>query len=478
MALPRSQSHWDWLLENGFNVRGTNNANVNGNGGWHQTMWRKMFASGDELRQRMVLAWSQLFVVSFLGLPISWRNFALTNYLDILEERALGNFRDLLEAVTLSSAMGTYLNMKNNKKADPTTGRVPDENYAREVMQLFTIGLYELNVDGTLKLDGNGKPIETYTNEDTQGLAKVFTGWKQASGSDPTGRMEPAAYQHGLPMQLDATQHSQEEKRFLGVTIAAGTDAVTSLRIALNTLFNHANTAPFIAKFLIQRFVSSNPSPAYVARVAAVFIDNGSGMRGDMAAVLKAVLLDEEAQTLSSSAIRGKLREPVVRLLQWARAFGVTSTDGLWNYPFTNGDTALGQMPMYSPSVFNFFRPGYVPPNTRLASAGHVAPEFQILTEPTVVSYINHMVTTIDNTRVVRANYDDELPIARDVAALVDRYNLLFAANQISSGNVQVIKTAVESIAINEADPNPALLRRVKAAIALVMSSPEYLIQK
>jgi uncharacterized protein (DUF1800 family) len=479
IALPLSQSHKDWLITKGFNARGTNDTNVNGNGGWDQSAWCKFLSSPDALRQRMVLAWSELFVVSAIGLPIGWKNFAIANYLDNFESLAFGNFRSMLESVTLSSAMGTYLNMKNNKKADASIGRVPDENYAREVMQLFTIGLYELNEDGSQKRDGNGNPIETYDNNDTQGLAAVFTGWRTAGGTDPqtdaSKKLENAAYQHGLPMALTASDHSSTEKRFLGTVIPAGTNGTNSLKLALDTLFNHANTAPFVAKHFIGRFVTSNPSPQYVKRVVDVFKNNGDGVRGDMAAVIKAVLLDAEARQSPSSVQQGKLREPMVRLMQWARTFGATSTGDTWSLGLTNADTGLGQMPMYSPSVFNFFRPGYVPPNTPLASAGLVAPEFQITSEPTVVGYINYMAGTVNNARNVKVSYTSEMGIAADSQALVDRYNLWLAAGQLSIATVQTIKTALDSIS---ASTDTGKLNRIYAAVLLVMSSPEYLVMK
>lgn len=476
MALPLSQSHRDWLVEKGFNADTPENANTNG--GWERTVWRKLFSSPDSLRQKTVLAWSELFVVSGLGIPVNWRNFAIANYLDTLEGLAFGNFRDLLEAVTLSSAMGTYLNMKGNRKADPATGRVPDENYAREVMQLFTIGLYQINPDGTLKLGDDGQPLETYTNEDTQGLAAVFTGWGNSTvAADPSGTLVVAAYRHGLPMQLNGSQHSTTEKRFLNVTISPGTNGTESLKIALDTLFLHPNTAPFVTKFFIQRFVTSNPSPSYVQRVSDVFTDNGLGVRGDMAAVIKAILLDPEARSGKASTTFGKLREPMIRLLQWGRTFGATSDT--WNLGFTSADTALGQSPLYAPSVFNFFRPGYTPPNTSIAEAALLAPEFQILSEPTVVNYINYMAGTINNARVVKVDYTPELELARDVPALVDRYNLWFAAGQLSTAALDAIKSAVQSIAIPATGaPDNALRNRIYAATLLVMSSPEYLIQK
>ena len=463
-----------WLISKGFNDA-TVNTNVNGDGGWTQAMWHKLFAANDLLRQRAALALSEILVVSHLGLPIAWRNFALANYWDHLETHALGNFRDLLEAITLSSAMGTYLNMKGNQKYDAKTGRSPDENYAREVMQLFTIGLYELNLDGSQKLDGQGKPIETYTNTDIQGLARVFTGWNTATGTDPSGELAPAAYRHGLPMTLNASLHSPEEKRFLNVVIPAGTDGIRSLKIALDALFQHSNTAPFIGKQLIQRLVTSNPSPAYVARVAKAFENNGQGVRGDMKAVWSAILLDAEARPANPNLTFGKLTEPLVRLLQWGHTFKATSSDDTWSLGYTDSDTTLGQMPLRAPSVFNFFRPGYVPPQTQLANQNLVAPEFQILTEPTVVSYINYMAGTVNNARNIKADYSYEKSIASDPAALVAHLNLCLAAGNVSVANQSLISSAITSIA---ATTDAGVLNRIYAAILMVMSSPDYLVQR
>jgi uncharacterized protein (DUF1800 family) len=463
-----------WLITKGFNDS-TNNSNVNGDGGWVQAMWWKLFSAPDLFRQRATLALSELFVVSQVGLPISWRNFAIANYWETLEANAFGNFRNLLEAVTLSSAMGTYLNMKGNQKYDAKTGRSPDENYAREVMQLFTVGFYLLNIDGTLKLDSAGKPIETYDNTDIQGLAKVFTGWNTATGTDPAGELAAAAYRHGLPMALNASLHSPEEKKFLGVTIPAGTLGVPSLKIALDTLFQHANTAPFVCKQLIQRLVTSNPSPAYVARVAKVFQDNGKGVRGDMKAVWAAILLDTEARQTSGLATYGKLSEPMVRLLQWGHTFQATSSDGAWTLGYTDTDTTLEQMPMRSPTVFNYFRPGYVPPNTQLASQNLVAPEFQILTEPTVVSYVNYIAGTVNNARNIKADYTYEKTIAADATALVNHLNLCLASGALTTANQGLIVSALNTISTTT---DAGLLNRIYAAILLVMSSTNYLIQR
>jgi len=474
MAMPLSQSMTSWLIEKGYNDT-TVSGNINGDGGWTGAIWNKLFTAPDAFRQRAVLALSELFVVSTLGLPISWKNFAIANHWENLEKNVFGNFRSLLEAVTLSSAMGTYLNMKGNQKANTATGRAPDENYAREVLQLFTIGLYKLNTDGSLQLNAQGQPIETYDNNDIQGLAKVFTGWDLAAGTDPTGTLAASAYRQGLPMALNASLHSPEAKNFLGTVIPAGTLGTESLRIALDALFMHPNTAPFIAKQLIQRLVTSNPSAAYIDRVAKVFINNGSGVRGDMKAVWTAVLLDTQARSNSSSTTFGKLREPMVRLVQWGRTFGATNADGLWTLGNTSAETTLNQMPLYAPSVFNYFRPGYSPPNTALSPTQLVAPELQIADEPSVVGYVNYMAGTVNNARVVKVDYSTEKALAATPATLIDHLNLHLTAGAISAANRTLMTQAVTTIA---ATTDAGLLNRVYAAIVLVMSSNDYLIQQ
>lgn len=422
------------------------------------------------LRQRIVLALTEFFVVSPAGIPINWRQFSCAAYLDVLEAHCFGNFRSLLEAVTLSTAMGVYLNMRGNQRENTAPGRVPDENYAREILQLFSIGLNELNPDGTLKL-ANGRPIDTYDQATISGLARVFTGWDFIM----TGpALADAPDRLRAPMAHIASRFSPGEKRFLGTVVPASASGPTALGIALDAIFNHPNVGPFFGKQLIQRLVTSNPSPAYVGRVAAAFNNNGAGVRGDLKAVIRAVLLDPDAQSGNSSPTWGKVREPIVRFIQWARTFNVRSPNDLWDICDTSDPaTRLGQSPLRSPSVFNFFRPGYVPPNTSLAAQGLVAPELQITNESTVVGYANYMQTRIQSgAGEVRPNYVTELPIAGDVAKLVDHVATRLAGGNISAATLASIKTAVGTISAN----SPA--NRVYAAIMLVMCSPEYLIQK
>ena len=464
-ALPRSQSHWDWLVANGYAVV----ANTFNFSGVDNTLWRKLMSSPDVLRQRVALALSEIFVISMDGLPVNWRGMVAASYMDTLETHAFGNYRQLLEAVTLSVGMGVYLNMRGNQKAD-AKGREPDENYAREVMQLFTIGLHKLNPDGSVQTV-NGVAQDTYTQDDIKGLARVFTGWDY-------DRFDRNVPDHASrPMAFAANRHSPETKSFLGVNLPAGTDGVGELRAALDTLANHANVGPFIGKQLIQRLVTSNPSAAYVGRVAAVFANNGQGVRGDLAAVVRAVLLDVEARTPSTQPGGGKLREPMVRLVQWAHTFNATSPLGKWNVGnMSSASTRLGQSPLRSPSVFNFFRPGYVPPGTTLGTAGLMAPEFQLTNESTVVGYANWMQTVIGSgVGEVKGDYTPWVPLATTPSALFDELNTLLAAGQLGAASRVTITAAVGSMAA-ATDANK--LNRVYATVWLIMCSPEYLVQK
>ena len=479
IVAPRSQSHWDWLVAKGYSDAAQFR---NSQAGLDNTMWRKFITSPDLLRQRVVLALTEIFVVSPGGINTSWRQFVCGAYLDILDEHCFGTFRNLLEQITLSIAMGSYLNMRGNQREDLATGRQPDENYAREVLQLFSIGLVELNQDGTPRLSASGQPIESYNPAMIAGLAKVFTGWDYST-TGPT--LTTAPDRARVPMQFFAARFSPSVKSFLGVTIPAATDGVTALSIALDTIANHSNVAPFISRQLIQRLVTSNPSPAYVGRVAAAF-NNTNGVRGDMKAVIRAVLLDVEARTddINPASTWGKLREPMLRFIQWARTFSATSTADTWAIGDTS-DTAraLGQSPLRAPSVFNFFRPGYVPPNSSIGSLGLVAPELQITNESSVVGYSNYMQTTIGTgvgptvagVRDIRGNYAGELPRANDPPGLVDRYALLLTGDQLTADTKSRIQTAIASI---DATTDAGRLNRIYAAVLLIMCSPEYLVQK
>ncbi|MFO1293930.1 MAG: DUF1800 family protein [Rubrivivax sp.] len=465
-ALARPQKFWDFLVANGYAAAG----NINTQNGFEPMIWSQLMGSADLLRQRVGLALLDLWVVSIDGFAASWRAFAMAAYLDVLWDNAFGNYRDLMEGVSTSVAMGLYLTFLGSVKANPTTGSIPDENYARELMQLFTIGLYQINPDGTQILAG-GSPVPAYTQADVSQGARVWTGCTYANADNTTpDRLR-------LPMAINAAQHESGASSFLGIAIPAGTSGAAARTLALDGLFNHPNVPPFVGRQLIQRLVTSNPSAAYVARVAAVFANNGSGVRGDMKAVIRAILTDREARDDGqvTSMSFGKLREPVVRLVHWARAFHVTSPTRLW--PFGNVSSSanrIGESPGHAPSVFNWFRPGYAPPGTALANNGRVAPEFQITNEPSVIAYVNYMQSVIVNgAGEAKPDYSALSAIVADSQALLDELNLVLAAGQIGATTIARMKAALDTISTATGAGSNA---RIYAALVLVMAAPEYLV--
>ena len=475
-ALPQSGGRWEALVAGGYADIGFKN----GEGGFDAAAWRKLLASPDTLRQRITLALSEIMVTSIDSLVGGgWKAFAAANYLDLLEANAFGNYRTLMQQVSTNTAMGMYLTFRGSKKANPVTGSLPDENYARELMQLFTIGLVQLNLDGTAKLAG-GATTPTYGQADITGLAPVFTGW-DFDLAGMTGAAATATPDFlRRPMVQIAGRHETAATTFLGTAIAANTDAAAALRTALDTIFAHANVAPFVSRQLIQRLVASNPSPAYVARVATVFNDNGSGVKGDLKAVVKAILLDDDARSASVAAApsAGKLREPMLRFAGWARAWHAQSASNAWSIGNTSDpSTKLGQSPLRSPSVFNFFRPGYVPPNSAIASAGLVAPEFQINNESSVVGAVNYLQRAMSGAGVgdLAADYTALLAIADDSTALAAEINLVLAAGQLGAATLATIATAVATLP-GGSDPNR--LKRIYASLTLVVAAPEFVVLK
>jgi uncharacterized protein (DUF1800 family) len=434
----------------------------------------------DQLRQRVVFALSQIFVVSMASNEVIDRSRCHTSFVDMLGRNAFGNFRTLLEEVSTHGMMGVYLSHRANEKEDPVKGTSPDENFAREVMQLFSIGLVQLNADGTPKRDRAGNAIPAYGNADVVGLAKVFTGWSWVPRDTNSYRFYenfPPSDIQIQPMVPYEQHHSTAEKRFLGVTVPAGTTARPSLRIALDTLFNHPNTGPFIGRQLIQRLVTSNPSPAYVSRVAAAFANNGAGVRGDMKAVLRAILLDDEARLppRPGDGRHGKVREPVLRLTAWARAFEASSKTGEFRI---RGTSQLGQTPLSAPSVFNFYRPGFVPPGSAIAAAGLVAPELQINTESQVTAYLNFMSGVVEHgtgdNRDVGSSYAREVALASNPTALIDRVDLLLTGQRLSAATRSAMRRAIESVPTTASN---AALQRSRIAVLLALCSPEFLVQ-
>ena len=465
LAMPPSQTHFDWLLQQKKNTEAFKGNGINAP--LESTLWRKFISAEDQVRTRVAFALSEIFVVGVQSITASWPLFGAAGFMDLLAEHALGNYQTLLTAVTKNLSMGCMLTYRGNRKEDPKTGRHPDENYAREVMQLFSIGLLELAPDGTVRKE-NGAPVETYDNADVQGLAKVFTGW------DINGPETDVEF-HRRPMALNNAQHSMAEKRFLGAVIPPGTDGHLSLKRAMDVICAHPNVGPFIGMQLIQRLVTSNPSPAYVARVSAAFNDDGKGVRGNLKAVVRAILLDPEARNPDlNDPAWGKVREPILRFSGWARAFGATSTNGAWAMPDTTDNTIrLAQSPMRSATVFNFFRPRYSPPVTELAKRHLVAPEMQITDETSIAGYLNFLSIYADRGwEDLQTSYAPEVALAHDPQALVARIVLLLAGDAFSAQTARSIADAVATL------PASRPRDRVRAAILLVAATPEYLVQK
>ena len=457
--------------------------------------WATAANATDQLRHRVGFALHEIFVVSLADSGVERHNRAYANYLDQLNKHAFGNFRQLIEEVALSPVMGIYLSHIRNQKEDPVTGRLPDENFARELMQLFTIGLHELNPDGTVKLGSDGKPIETYSNADVMALAKVFTGYSWGLPDNELtahnfrwGRVDyTTANDRRIDLQRMKNypgQHSTAEKRlFAGkpwaVTIPANGTADGDLRIALDTLFNHPNVGPFIGRQLIQRLVTSHPSPAYVGRVAAAFNNNGRGVRGDMAAVVRAILLDPEARSAPPAA--AKLREPALRVTHWMRAFGATSATREYTLNDLEG---LSQRVYFPTSVFSYFRPGYVPAGTALATASATAPEFQIVNEGSTAAWVN-LARSMAGSGIGWTGSAPELvspmttPIALvstgDVNALIEHLNLLLFAGTMSAELKFDILDAVGGVGGSDANSNAY---RARIALFMALASPEYLVQR
>jgi uncharacterized protein (DUF1800 family) len=459
---------WDWLNSKGYALDDlvSSSSSIADSVAWNQ-----LLETRNAFRKRAALALSEILVVSVNGLNASWRTHTITHYWDTLCKHAFGNYRDLLEAMTKNIGMGYYLNVKGSRYR---SGVQPDENYAREIMQLFTIGLVDLEDDGTVKIGGGN----TYTKEDVSALAHVFTGWDADNSANTPDKGEAFTQ---LPMKLDKSKHSTVSVKAFGgkLDLPATLTGEDRLKRTLDYLFNHPNTAPYICKQLIQRLVTSNPSPAYVARVVAKFKSNNpiEKKKGDLGAVFAAILLDDEARGAVPSGREtefGKLREPVVRLVQWARTFNVQAPNGIPD--LSDPGKQLGQSPWRSPSVFNFFRPGYMPQATTL-SPGSVAPEFQIANETSVAGYLNFMMQTVrDGIRgqsSMKAAYTKELALAANPTALLQRLNILLCGGQLSPGTANDIKRVLDSITGTD-----SARMRVCAAVVMVMASADYLIQK
>lgn len=438
--------------------------------------FRNALHGDDQLRQRVAFALSEIMVVSQQGALIE-APFSLASYYDMLVENAFGNYRDLIEDVTLHPAMGVYLSMLGNERPNPESNIRPDENYARELMQLFSVGLVELDTDGSVRLDEQNQPVPTYDQSIIEGFAHVYTGWTYAGFTTFDQAFRTPANQV-VPMQLYPDLHDTGPKKLLNnVELPAGQGGTADLVGALDNIFNHPNVGPFIAIRLMHRLVTSNPSPGYVERVANVFNDNGFGVRGDLAAVVRAILLDDEARPDMPIEIDGKVKEPLLRLTQLWRAYGARSASG--RYPLFASYILFGQGPMQSPSVFNFFSPFYAPPG-EIRDSSLVAPELQIATEyqnTLVTNYmffqcfgLNHVNGSLGVDDVF-IDFAEEMTLSDDTDALITRVADKLLAGQISATLRQEIEGMLDRIPGNDA------AIRAAETIYLIVTSPEYAYQ-
>ncbi|MCB1685620.1 MAG: DUF1800 domain-containing protein [Pseudomonadales bacterium] len=456
-----------YLAQYGFDV----NANPPPGTFRRFAFWEQALTAPDELRQLTAYALTQIMVVSDNVDAIAINPLALSSYYDTLLTHAFGNFRELLLAVTLHPAMGVYLSHVNNARSNPGENTFPDENYAREVMQLFSIGLFELNPDGSQRLGQDGRPLPTYDNGDIQEFAKIFTGLSygpdRPGGASFFGKQLPVLH---VPMVMFESFHEPGEKRLLrGEIVPAGRSGMEDIEAAVDNLFNHPNVGPFIGRQLIQRLVTSNPSPAYVSRVASAFAGDASTPRGDMQHLLRAILLDPEA----AAGIR--LQEPFRRYLAMNRALGVSSDDGTYPGLGYVVQFLTQQHVLSAPSVFNFYSPGFAPAGG-VGDAGLVAPEFQITNASTIVGMTNLLayalygagsIDTPPGFSTIRLDLSEYEGLAADPEALLDRIDLVFFAGELDAATRGVISDAITPVGAD-------LPGRVRLALYLALSSPAY----
>jgi uncharacterized protein (DUF1800 family) len=445
-----------------------------------ESIWQNLIWGDARLRARVALALSEIMVIS--NIAPDQKNEAMVSWMDMLYRNAFGNYRTLLQEVTLHPAMGYYLNMLGNDKEDLATGRMPNENYAREVLQLFSIGLNELNADGSLKRDASGKAIASYDQSVVQGFAAAFTGWN-FSGND-VGKSE--TFDHPKEewtqfMRAWPSRHSSGAKKLLNtVALPAGQTPERDLADALDNIAANPNVAPFMSKRLIQFLVTSNPTPAYVSRISGVWNNNGQGVRGDMKAVIRSILLDSEARGFDpNSTSYGKVREPMVKFIHFVNAMQGRSKNGrnsIWW--LESPDDYLGQSPLLAPSVFNFFSPAFTKAGS-IAQAGLVVPEMQMVTDTQTVGSANFFTRMINNHGVGfnedhAVNFDTAQweSIASDANALLDQLNWVWFAGGMSAETRDVISRALAKVNVSEKH------ERMELAFKLAVIAPEFSVQR
>ena len=456
--------------------------------------WQMVITAEDLLRQRIALALSEILVISKERSDLENYGYAVASYYDIFIKHALGNYLDILKEVTFHPAMGNFLSHFNNPKSDVSINRYPDENFAREFMQLFTIGVYELHDDGTLQFGENGMPLQTYNNDDIDDLAKIFTGLGAGATTNCGEGFGPA---FGLsirksdmthPMKMYPEWHEPGEKTIIGgYTIPAGQTGEEDIHQAIEHIFIHPNVGPFISRKLIQQLVKSNPSPGYVQRVGQAFNDNGQGVRGDMKAVIKAILLDEEARSCDAmtNPDHGKLRSPILRYAHFARAMDkFAPLDRYWD---SGSDYlyATGQFPLHAASVFNFYQPDFQP-NGRLRDAGLYAPEFQLLNSVTGLQYFNEVNKWTVYEELFRHRETDTdsrvyidiyrvMGNARDPETMINYLDILLTHGQLTDHSRDLLRTVLEGYS---EEGISLLIDRTLLALYFFMVSPDYTIFK
>ncbi len=476
---------------------------------------RQLIESDAQLRVKMTYALSQILVVGGDVVNNGKTTIRGMNYHDVLQKHAFGNYRVLLEEITYQPAMASWLTYLRSSKANQDTGAEPDENFAREILQLFTLGLFELDSGGRLRLGSDGKAISIYDNDDVAQLARVFTGFSYDDTQYKLNYNKNRSVSH-LPLKIFDEHHSEREKVFLNAYIPENTSGEASVSLALDEIFSHSTVAPFITRQLIQRFTDSHPSPEYIERVSQAFDEGrflsangtsfGDGDRGNLQATLAAILLDESQFVESPAAeIQGKVREPLLKFIHFMRAFNVENLEFITRTgrikDLTSVDS-LGMAYFESPSVFNFYRPGYVPPLTQAGAMGLTVPEFQIADSSSFYGFIGLMTDFILERPLVRncsdianldsnyqglepcnfangeqpfrPNYDQEVALAANPTLLVDHLNTLLLGGRMAVDVRQEITDVISLIPLEPGSYDTNLRDRVRVAVLMFATAPTY----
>lgn len=427
----------------------------------------------DQLRQRVAFALGQMIVASETEVN-SAAGIAAFN--QIFLDNAFGNFRDILARATMLGYMGDYLDMADSNKS------APSENYARELLQLFSMGPDQLNMDGTPKLDATGARQPNYTPEDIRGVARALTGWTYARVGG-AAISDGNARDYSQPMIAVPTRYDSSAKAFLGTSVAAGAAQDASVAAVVDAAFNNASTAPFVSKFLIAHLVTPNPTPAYVGRVAAVFANNGSGVRGDLKAVVRAILTDSEARA-APAATSGKVKEPILLMTGLARVIGF-ATDG---YVFVNRDSSMAQPVMRAPSVFNFYPTDYPLPG----SATLKSPASKLLNTANVLRWHNFvydwtvggdatrsefaLASGMPSSSLTQPLWSGWEAFGTDLDSMIARIDLLMFANTLTQPQKDALKAS--ATAITNADPLIQARKRAQVMLYVAASSPLFLVDR